>query len=400
MCLENIRAVATNLDLLKPDVPVITVAGTNGKGSTMAMLSEIYSAAGYRVGSYTSPHLLQENERIKINQSMVSDQDLSYAGAQIDAARDCINLTYFENMTLSALLLFKAAQVDVILLEVGMGGRLDATNIVDADVAVITTIALDHQEYLGHTRETIGQEKAGILRLHQAVIYGDESPPDSVIAHANSLSANMLAFDRDYKVKVTSDKLGILFDSDSTWHWFTRPRLHIKAAAAAIMACAQLLDRLPVSIENWEQALCSVQLNGRQQLVLGPVNILYDVAHNPQAADHLAVWLQQHPIAGRVHAIFSALQDKDLDGLIAPICEFVDVWYPACLSGVRAASQELLLEAFSMNDIIPKVFFSDPAEAYRAAKNNSMAGDLILVYGSFLTVSAVMTECNQNEVQT
>ena len=400
LCMKNINVVATTLDLLKPGVPVITVAGTNGKGSTLAMLSEIYSAAGYSVGCYTSPHLLTANERIKINQQMVADHDLYDALSQLDAARQDISLTYFESMTLAALLLFKAAKVQVILLEVGMGGRLDATNIIDANVAVITTIALDHQEYLGDTIEAIGREKAGILRRNQAFIYADEAVPVSILEQASALDLNMLAFKQDYQVNVTPDKLGILFSPLVDWQWFTRPNLHIQAAAAAVMASKQLLDRLPVSPEHWEQAMCSVQVDARQQLVQGTVSVLYDVAHNPQAVEYLAGWFQHNHIAGRVHAVFSALQDKDLAGLITPMRMLVDAWYPACLSGPRASSQQQLLEAFKVNNIIPKDCFMDPAAAYYAAKQRAVPGDLILVYGSFLTVSAVMTECNKNEVQT
>ena len=303
-------------------------------------------------------------------------------------------------MTLAALLLFRAAKVQVVLLEVGMGGRLDATNIIDADVAVITTIALDHQEYLGDTIDAIGREKAGILRRNQAFIYADESVPASILDHASALDVKMLAFKQNYQVQVTPDKLGILSAQDFDWQWFTRPELHAKAAAAAVMASKQLLDRLPLLPEHLEHAMCSVRVNARQQLVHGAVSVLYDVAHNPQAVEYLAGWFQQNHIAGRVHAVFSALQDKDLAGLIGPLSMLVDTWYPACLSGPRASSKLLLLEAFKVNKIIPENFFNDPAAAYYAAKQQAVPGDLILVYGSFLTVSAVMTDCNKNEVQT
>lgn len=389
--LVNAQSVAERMGLLPVNIPVITVTGTNGKGSTVQMLEAIYHAAGYRVGCYTSPHLLHFNERIRVNKTPIADHVLCDIFHQIEHERGTIPLTYFEMATLAALHYFHAIELDVIILEVGVGGRLDATNIVDADVAVITTVDLDHQDYLGPDKESIGYEKAGIMRPNAACIYADEHPPASVIKHAHDLQAHLWRYQQDYTVSMLADHMQWTQKNKPTLT-LPLPQLHCKAVAAALMATDILSPKLPVKITHWEQAIQTTSLSGRQQWVLGDVSILYDVAHNPQAVKLLAETLKATPIEGTVRAVFSALKDKPVTELIKVMSSVVDIWYPALLAGKRASNERLLADAFRETIGVAPMCYNDPVVAFYTAKQQAQKGDVIVVFGSFLLVSAVMEE--------
>lgn len=392
--LTRIHEVAKRLNLLNLNATVFTVAGTNGKGSTVAALEAVYMAAGYQVASYTSPHLIHFNERIRVNNQPISDEKLCKAFAVIEQGRGDTHLTYFEMATLAALWHFKQFKLDVIILEVGVGGRLDATNIIDSDMAIITTVDLDHQDYLGDNIEAIGYEKAGILRANTPFIYADEVPPNSVIEHAKTLGAQQIC----YSFKIVDDNLQILSTVGSVEQInVPLPKINPKAAAAAIVASARLHPILPVSYKHWCDAMQKASILGRQQVLEGAVSTIFDVAHNPQAVSLLADYIKKYQPKGKVHAVFSGLQDKDLRGLIKPMHSYVDFWYPAVLSSKRAASKSLLKAAFEAEHCSIPADFSDPLTAYQVAIKHAIPGDLIVVYGSFLTVSAVMAHCMERQ---
>ena len=391
--LTRTKQVAERLNLLKWDVPVITVAGTNGKGSTIAALEAIYHAAGYQVGSYTSPHLFKFNERIRHNKQPISDDILCDIFTQIEMARGTTDLTFFEASTLAALCFFKQLNLDVILLEVGMGGRLDATNIIDADVAIITTIALDHQAYLGNTREAIGYEKAGIIRPKTPIVFADSNPPNSIINYASELSAPMFKYGHEYQYLLNEEQL--LFSSKDCSIEVARPRVHPKMAAAAIMATLCLQHKLPLKSGEPLASMASINLAGRLQVIDEPIKKIFDVAHNPQSVLMLAhlVHKLKHKTC-KIHAVFSALKDKALRELITIMHPYVDNWYPCVLSAERAADQSQLLQAFTDAVGYKPFCYASSSKAYQDAMQKARAGDIILVYGSFYLVGNVLADCN------
>lgn len=371
--------------------PVITVGGTNGKGSCVAMLEAIYRAAGYRVGSYTSPHLWRYNERIRIDTEPLSDTDICEAFERVDQARAQTSLTYFEFGTLAALDCFARQSLDVILLEVGLGGRLDAVNIIDADVAIISSIDLDHTQWLGTDRGAIAREKAGILRGNQVGIVADPAPPPELIAVAQRIGNRLLCLGRDFAYR----------QDGSSWSWhhgdqhrigLPSPALsgehQLRNAAAVIMAVETLRSRLPVAQAQLRTGLLSVRLPGRFQLTTGPVTQIFDVAHNPAAAMQLARTLQALPACGAIHAVFSALADKDIAGVVAPLCALVTHWHLAPVNAQRHASLEALVGAVQATcagaDITT---YQDVQAAYRQAIDLAAEGDTVLVFGSFYTVA-------------
>lgn len=389
--LERIALAAQKLDLDRPDFKVITVAGTNGKGSTVSALETIYHHAGYQVGSYTSPHLIHFNERIRLGLTPISDDDLCAAFQVIEEGREELHLTYFETATLAALWYFKKQNIDIAVLEVGLGGRFDATNIVDADLAIITTIDYDHQHFLGDTREAIGFEKAGILRAGKPFIYADSNPPQSIIDRANTLQTSSYYYDQDYFID----------EGAMDWTWrssayqllaLVKPKIQLKSAAAAILACRLLAKEYPVAEQHVYQAMESVFIPGRLQLQPGHIDILYDVSHNSQSACLLASTIKQMNRKGAVHAVFSALQDKDILGLISPLKDCVTHWYPAQLDNKRAASAEMLLSTFKDAEIFVNICYTSPLIAFERALKHAVTGDLIVVFGSFFTVSHVMIQ--------
>lgn len=392
--LMRIKEVAKSLDLLAPQCQVITVSGTNGKGSTVAALETIYHSAGYVVGAYTSPHLIRFNERIRLNLEQITDVDLCHCFCQIEEAAGSVALTYFEMTTLAALLYFKQQQLDVLILEVGLGGRLDATNIIDADLAIITGVDFDHQDFLGSTLEAIGYEKAGILRPNKYFIYADEHPPISIINKALALQTVSYYYGKDYFLNEYQSSWELIFGEDSITD-LPIPSIQLKSAAAALVAVHLLKPILPIEQQVIFRALPKVFVPGRLQLVSGRVSILYDVSHNPQSAQLLAKTIKNLNIKNKVHAVFSALQDKDMAGMIAPLKSCVHYWYPARLSNKRSSSTEYLLKQFKNAEILINICYNTPLVAFETAFRQSVAGDLIVVFGSFFTVGQVMSEhCN------
>jgi dihydrofolate synthase/folylpolyglutamate synthase len=394
--LDRVRAVFQKLDVSFDDVPVITVAGTNGKGSTVVLLESVYLAAGYRVCSYTSPHLLRYNERVRANGAEVSDEQLCAGFAAVESARGETSLTYFEFGTLAALWIFANADADMLILETGLGGRLDAVNVMDCDIAVITSIDIDHREWLGDDREQIAIEKAGIFRAGCVAVCGDADPPASIGQQARALGVRLLQIGDDFTLSA----------DEGEWCWqgpssqmqsLPFPGLagpHQLTNAAAALAVVHLLQhRLPVTRQAIDSGLVSSHLPGRLQSIEGSPSLLLDVAHNPQATTTLAGYLRDHPIAGQRRAVVGMLADKDISGNLQSLLPFIDAWYLAGLPGPRAASAHALAAVLdTIGNRKPSQRFASPVQAFRAALQDASAEDQLVVFGSFLTVSAIMAE--------
>jgi dihydrofolate synthase/folylpolyglutamate synthase len=391
--LSRVKQVAKSLDLLVPKAKIITIAGTNGKGSTVAALEAIYTSAGYQVASYTSPHLLAFNERIRINQKPISDKELCTAFRVIEQGRAEVDLTYFEMATLAALWHFKQHKLDLIILEVGLGGRFDATNIVDSDLAIITTIDLDHQEYLGDSKEAIGSEKAGILRPNKPFIFADKNPPITIVNKALELNTPAFFNGRDYNFRLVNETIELNFQGELLK--FPKPKLHTNSVIAAIIASLLMRADLPLKPSHWKQGLKTAFIAGRLQVIHSRFTTLLDVSHNPQAARYLAQFISSYHPKNTVHAVFSALNDKNIPELIAALKESVDYWLPALLTSKRAASKEQITRAFSLYGLSP-ICYNNPLLAYKAAVAAAKPGDLIVVYGSFYTVAAVISHIEED----
>jgi dihydrofolate synthase/folylpolyglutamate synthase len=373
--------------------PVITVGGTNGKGSTCAMLERILLSAGYRTGLYTSPHLLRYNERVRIDGEAADDAVLCAGFARVEAARGSIPLTYFEFGTLAAWAAFAAADVDVVILEVGLGGRLDAVNAFDADCAIVAAIDIDHTDYLGETREAIGIEKAGIFRAGKPAILGDAQPPASVLKRAREVGAGLQVLGKDF---------GYAADQGQ-WAWWgrrgrrgglaypgLRGAVQLANAAACIAALDALGDLLPVSMQDIRRGLIEVELPGRFQVVPGRPTVVLDVGHNPQAAEVLAANLGSMAFHPETWAVFGMLSDKDIAGVVERIKGRIDHWLVATLEGPRGASAEAVAGMLGRHGIVAAGCFASPAEAWRAARERAGENDRIVAFGSFLTVADVL----------
>ncbi len=399
MGLERVRVVAQRLGL-RFDCPVITVAGTNGKGSTCAMLEAILLQAGYRTGVYTSPHLVHFEERLRLSGDIVDTAELVAAFARVEAARSLeeeVSLTYFEFSTLAMMDVMQRAALDVVILEVGLGGRLDAVNIVDADCAIITSIDLDHMEFLGPDRESIGREKAGIMRTGRPVVVSDPLPPQSVLDHALEVGAELWRFGTDFNF--SGDK--------QQWGWAGRGRRYAGLAYPALRGANQLLnasgvlaaltalrERLPVTAQAVRNGLAMVQLPGRFQVIAGQPSLVLDVAHNPHAVAALAANLDAMGYFPTTHAVFGAMADKDLGPMLARMGPLVDRWYFTDLPTARAASgQELQArwQAFKPRAGVQVSTHGDPQQALDAALSQADPTDRIIVFGSFFTVGGVLT---------
>jgi len=392
--LERVESVASRLNV-KPVCPVITVAGTNGKGSTCALLEQMLLADGYRVAMYTSPHLLRYNERVRIDGVEASDAALRDAFAAVEAVRAGTPLTYFEFGTLGALWLFARQKLDALILEVGLGGRLDAVNVVDPDVAVVTTVAIDHVDYLGATREDIGHEKAGIFRPAKPAICADPNPPSSLIAHAAAIGATLVRIGRDYGYTAQSAQWDY-WGPGGARHGLPYPALRgnyqLANASTALCAADALRNRIPLSMGAVRAALVGIEWPGRFQVLPGrPVTVL-DVAHNPQAAHAFADNLGGMGFHPRTIAVFGIMSDKDIDAVIAPLIPRVDRWEVATLPPPRGSSAEALRQRLQDAGVAPGAVREhvDPAAAYRAAREEAAEADRIIVFGSFLTVAAVL----------
>jgi len=391
--LERVREVAVHMQLRRPARRVITVTGTNGKGSTVAFIESIARSAGWSVGAYTSPHLLAYNERVRIDGVDADDDALVAAFEAVESARAGTPLTYFEYGTLAAFWLFQRSSLDLAVLEVGLGGRLDAVNLVDADVSVITTVDLDHQDWLGNDREAIGREKAGIARAGRPLVLGEDDPPSSVLGHAYAIGASAIRAGCDF-----------FFAPMGAGHWQWReigaafelpvPRLaapsQLRNAATAIAALRALPDTLPP--EAYAQGVADAELPGRlQSFAHDGVEVVVDVAHNPQAARELRAWLRLAPVSGRTWAVFAALGDKDIVGIVNALADVVDGWFLAGLEG--AGSRGLDVEAFAQrftDSVADARKFAGVPAALRAALDGAKAGDRVLVFGSFHTAAAAL----------
>ena len=392
--LERVRVVHDRL-ALAPACPVVTVTGTNGKGSTSAFLERMLSAGGYRVGLYTSPHLLRYNERVRIAGAEATDAELTAAFAAVEAVRQDIPLTYFEFGTLAALWLFARVQTDALVLEVGLGGRLDAVNVVDADVAVVTSIAIDHTDYLGTTREDIGREKAGIFRAGRVAVCADPDPPAALVEHARAIGAVLLRIGVDFGFVADERQWRYVGPGGSRYglpYPALRGAFQLANAAAALTALEALRARLPVDMGAVREALVSIELPGRFQVLPGrPVTVL-DVAHNAQAARVLADTVAAMGFHPQTFGVFGIMADKDIDGVIAALKPRVDRWLVATLPPPRGATAMLLRQRLEQAGVVADAIrsFDDAGAAYRAARETAAEADRIIVFGSFLTVAAAL----------
>jgi dihydrofolate synthase/folylpolyglutamate synthase len=394
--LDRVSQVLARLDLTDPDFTVITIAGTNGKGSSVAMMQSILLAAGYRVGSYTSPHFLSYNERIQINGVPVDDKTLCESFEQVDQARGEITLTYFEFGTLAAIDILQRADVQIALLEVGLGGRLDAVNILDADVALITSIDVDHENWLGTDREIIAREKAGILRPGQAAICSDPNPPAALAAVAEKLATPLLFLGEDFDATIVGEH----------WNWrgssgsllgLPLPALEggfqVTNAAGVLAVMEQLHEyRLiprPVDEHKIAQGLKNVSLPGRFQKIGEKPEQILDVAHNPHSASALANNLRQRPCQGKTRAVLAMLADKDIPAVLSCMSGLVDQWYLASLDVPRTATTQQLKAELDGPD---SRIFSDVTSAHQAALSEADPEDRIVVFGSFYTVAEVLSQ--------
>jgi dihydrofolate synthase/folylpolyglutamate synthase len=393
--LDRVREVWQRMGAPRPAPLVITVGGTNGKGSTVALLEAMLRAAGYRVGCYTSPHLLTYNERIRIDGADADDDSLIASFERIESARGEIPQTYFEFGTLAALDLMARSAMDVAVLEVGLGGRLDAVNIVDADAVVVTTVDLDHQDWLGNDRDSIGREKAGIARAGQPAVVGEASPPPGLLDALAAIGAIVLRAGVDYRVE--RDPEG--------WRWIgegvslslpdpalAAPCQHDNAAAAVAVLRA-LGARLDVPLQALAEGLRQVRVPGRLQVVAGTPALVVDVGHNPQAARALAAWLDERDGRGQVHAVYGALSDKDVAGVIGALGARIDHWHLAGLERDTPRGLPASLLAASLAGTLPLARHDehgDVAAALAAARLAAGPDDLILAFGSFFVAAAAL----------
>ena len=397
MGLDRVRTVADRM-ALRFDCPVITVAGTNGKGSTCAMLEAVLLQAGYRTGVYTSPHLVHFEERCRLHGESASAETFAQAFAAVEAVRGDVSLTYFEFSTLAILHLMARSNLDVAILEVGLGGRLDAVNIIDADCAVITSIDIDHTAILGKDRESIGFEKAGIMRAERPVIVSDPVPPQSVIDHANAIGAQLWQFGRDFNF--SGDK--------QQWAWAGRDRRYSGMAYPALRGANQLLNasgvlaaldalrqQIPVTAQAVRNGLAMVELAGRFQIVPGQPVLVLDVAHNPHSVAALAVNLDAMGFYPTTHAVLGAMADKDLLPMLQRVNPMVDRWYFTDLPlprAAKAADLQQMWQAQNTRSDTASSIHATPMLALHAAMDASDPADRIVVFGSFYTVGGVLKD--------
>jgi len=398
--LDRVREVWQRMGAPQPAPVVITVGGTNGKGSTVAFLEAMLRAGGMRVGAYTSPHILRYNERVRINGADAEDEALVAAFERIETARGAdskehVPLTYFEFGTLAAFDLFAGSNLDVALLEVGLGGRLDAVNIVDADAAIVTTVDLDHMEYLGNDRESIGREKAGIFRSRTPAIVGEGDPPQSLLDEATRIGARVLRAGREYTAQVQGDRW--IWRSGETVLELPAPVLtapsQIGNAAAAIAALHALRDRLGWNAQAIRKGAHEAKAAGRLQRIAENPQVIVDVAHNPQAARELARWLDANPVPGKTHAVFGALGDKDVAGIVQALDTCIAHWHLAGLENDSPRGLPVAELAQRVRESAPGASIGEHAgvrSALDAAREKALAQDRILVFGSFFVVAAAL----------
>lgn len=393
MGLERVDEVRRRLQLM-PDCPVITVGGTNGKGSTCAMLTSIYQQAGYRVGCYTSPHLLRYNERVRVCGEEASDEALVAAFIAIDAARGDTPLTYFEFGTLAAVWHFMEMQVEVMVLEVGLGGRLDAVNCFDPSCAIVTSIDLDHMDFLGNSRDSIGYEKAGIFRPHAPAICGEVDAPAALLQHAANINADLMRIGTDFSFSGQAgewcyeDRHGRI---DALPHPALIGSFQLNNAACVLAAVRSLQQQLPVGYAHIAAGLQQVNLAGRFQQCGNRPQVILDVAHNPHAAAALAYNLTRSATAGRTLAVFAMLADKDISGVVTAIGPVIDEWYVAGIRHLRGTDATSLAAIISRQAQARSIRrFANVEAAYAQACLDAAENDRIIVFGSFFTVADVM----------
>ncbi len=391
--LERVAQVKQRLNL-NPDFPIIVVGGTNGKGSVCAMLESMLHAAGYRVGCYTSPHLLHYNERVRIAKQQVSDVELCASFEQIERARGDTSLTYFEFGTLAAMQCFIVHKVDVAILEVGLGGRLDAVNIFDNDCAVIASVDIDHTDYLGDTREQIGFEKAGIFRGGKVAICADDDVPQAMRNYAEKIGAPLWRIGIEFGFTSHQgqwDYHSTAGARSSLPHPALRGAFQLHNASAALATLDVLKGRLPVSMEAVRRGLLEVNLAARFQLVPGKPGLILDVAHNPHAARSMAQNLANLPPCSHTYAVFSMLKDKDIAAVVATLNEHIDTWLIAGIETPRGATPDELVLILKQCAVRGKIHVCKSiTEAVRYAYKAAGENDRIMAFGSFHTVAEVM----------
>ncbi len=399
MTLDRVNVVRERLGL-RFSVPVITVAGTNGKGSTCAMLESVALQAGYRVGLYAKPHLVNFEERCRVNGEMVAAEALLPHFEAVEAARQGVSLTYFEFTTLAIARLLSMTPLDLVILEVGLGGRLDAVNAIDTDCAVVTSVDIDHTEYLGSTREAIGFEKAGIMRAGKPAIVSDPVPPKSLLDHAQSIGADLWQLGRDFNF--AGDK--------QQWNWAGRahrfnalayPALRganqLLNASGALAAFEALRERLPITAQAVRTGLALVALPGRFQVVAGQPTLVLDVAHNLHAVSALVQNLEHMGFHPRTHAVFGVMRDKDIPAILKRMAPVVDAWHFTDLPTPRATPAKVLAEAHAGLGLqgpgaVTVACHDEPSQALRAALAQADPTDRIVVFGSFFTVGGVLKD--------
>ena len=391
--LDRVRQVLEAMRLSLSAVK-ITVGGTNGKGSTCAMLERILLEAGYRVGTYTSPHILEYNERVRLQGEDVDDATLVRSFERVEAARGSTPLTYFEFGTLAALAVFDEAKLDAMVLEVGLGGRLDAVNVVDADAAIVASVDIDHVDWLGGDRESIGFEKAGIFRSGRPAIFGSADPPRRLVEHAASIGADLQLPGRDFRVESHPgqwDFVGRRGAKHALPMPALRGRWQLDNAAAALAALDELAARLPVSLGEVKRGLATVRLAGRLQTLPGRPPIVLDVAHNPHAARALSDALGEMAFAESTLAVFAMLADKDIAGVVDAVRGRIDRWYVAAAEAERAAPATRVAEILARHDAgKPVRAFATVDAALCAARGDAGPNDRIVVFGSFTTVAEAL----------
>lgn len=393
--LERVADVWGQLGRERLNSIVITIAGTNGKGSSAAILESILLASGYSVGCYTSPHLLEYNERIRVDGRMASDQAICAAFERVDQARGEISLTYFEFGTLAALDIFAGARLDVVILEVGLGGRLDAVNIIDPDVSLITSIDIDHSDWLGDSRDQIALEKAGILRPGRPAVFGGTNPPQALLDRASELGVDLSVAGKDFTYTFTND----------SWGWsgrctgyarIPRPihkgRFVLQNSAAVLMVLELMRERLAITVDSVTKGIQGMVIPGRFQVIQGAVTLILDVAHNPEAASELAANLRAMPVKGRILAVFSALADKDIAGVVGPLAGLIDRWYIGRIDAERAAGLEQLAGSITASGADPSSIYRNGSlsQAIAKAMADAETHDTLIVFGSFFTVAEMM----------
>ena len=388
--LSRLSELANELDLLNWSIPIISVTGTNGKGSTVAALRSIYQASGYRVGVFTSPHLIHFNERIAINDVFIADDEFAHGIEQVIQLDKDNELSFFEKIFLVALIYFKQQTVDALILEVGCGGRLDAINILNADLVMMSSVDLDHQAFLGNTIEAIAKEKAGLFRPNKLAIFADSHCPQSVLETAQTLHVDLKCLAQDYQIRL--EEKGWTFEYQAFRFTFeSKPHIHIHAMASAVLAALLLKDKLPISYDALSLANQNTYVPGRLHWIQCKNPIMLDVAHNPHAASLLVEHLRAKAIKGQIHIVFSAMKDKDCKKIIQIVNKLNPIWYTTQLDSERSHDRQSMCELFGQENGKHQ-FYEKIEDAFHHARTQvSSEDDYIIVFGSFMLVGSIMS---------